>query len=51
MSEFIAMIDMNVVTPKVGAEHEVLFNKPALDSLRKSWESIGDLGKDQQVQP
>jgi hypothetical protein len=24
-----AMIDMNLVTPKVGAKHELLFDKPA----------------------
>ncbi len=29
MSEFIAMIDMNLVTPKFGAEDELLLNKPA----------------------
>jgi hypothetical protein len=28
-TKFMAIIVMNLVTPKVGAQHELLFNKPA----------------------
>jgi hypothetical protein len=30
---FLAMIVMNLVTPKVGAKHELLFTKPASDCI------------------